>query len=205
MPSDLRRLRTARARAPLKDGSVRAVNALSIIRGFARNNAWANHRLYAACADLSHEDLHAARTSFFPTIAKTLNHVLIVDWYYLDALVGEGRGRRVFDPPEPFADVGPLREAQRRVDMRLVLFVEGMRGESDLDAEVKLERRDHVQIEHAGDVLLHLFQHQIHHRGQVHAMLAGTKAPPPQLDEFFLGEELPLRKRELEELGLSLT
>ncbi len=35
-------------------------------------------------------------------------------------------------------------------------------------------------------VLAHLFQHQIHHRGQAHAMLAGTPVPPPQLDEFFL-------------------
>ena len=35
-------------------------------------------------------------------------------------------------------------------------------------------------------ILAHLFQHQIHHRGQAHAMLAGTAVPPPQLDEFFL-------------------
>ena len=34
--------------------------------------------------------------------------------------------------------------------------------------------------------LAHLFNHQTHHRGQVHAMLAGTGVPPPQLDEFFL-------------------
>ena len=37
-----------------------------------------------------------------------------------------------------------------------------------------------------GNTLLHLFQHQIHHRGQAHAMLAGTSVAPPQLDEFFL-------------------
>ena len=35
-------------------------------------------------------------------------------------------------------------------------------------------------------ILAHLFQHQVHHRGQAHAMLAGTDVPPPQLDEFFL-------------------
>jgi uncharacterized damage-inducible protein DinB len=58
--------------------------------------------------------------------------------------------------------------------------------------------------ERAGDILLHLFEHQIHHRGQVHAMLAGTRVAPPQLDEFFLREELPLRRRDLEALGLPL-
>jgi uncharacterized damage-inducible protein DinB len=51
---------------------------------------------------------------------------------------------------------------------------------------------------------MHLNVHQIHHRGQVHAMLAGTAVKPPQLDEFFMSEELPLREAELRELGLPL-
>jgi uncharacterized damage-inducible protein DinB len=52
-------------------------------------------------------------------------------------------------------------------------------------------------------VLAHLFQHDIHHRGQVHAMLAGTRVAPPQLDEFFLAQDAPLRAAELEALGLA--
>ncbi|MND04588.1 DinB family protein [compost metagenome] len=43
------------------------------------------------------------------------------------------------------------------------------------------------------DVLQHLFVHQTHHRGQVHAMLVGTTAAPPQLDEYFLAMDAPLR------------
>ena len=43
--------------------------------------------------------------------------------------------------------------------------------------------------ERIGAVLAHLFQHQIHHRGQAHAMLAGTDVKPPQLDEFFLDHD----------------
>jgi len=170
----------------------------------ARNNAWSNHRLLAACAGLSEDALQATRTSFFPSILKTLNHILTVDWYYVDALAREGRGLGVFDPEEPFAQLGPLGQAQREVDRRLVALVEGFRSENELDIELALERGDHVQIERAGDVLLHLFQHQIHHRGQVHAMLAGTSVTPPQLDEFFLREELPLRQRELVEMGMPL-
>jgi len=180
------------------------MNALSILRGFARNNAWANHRLYAACAKLSSADLQAKRTSFFPTIMMTLNHNLIVDWYYIDALMREGKGRSVFVSDEPFAEIVPLREAQRAVDLRAITFVESLSHE-DLDVDVKLERKDHIQVEKACDVLLHLFEHQIHHRGQAHAMLAGTTVPPPQLDEFFLREELPLRQKDLEELGLPLS
>jgi uncharacterized damage-inducible protein DinB len=51
-------------------------------------------------------------------------------------------------------------------------------------------------------VLSHLFVHQIHHRGQAHAMLAGTRVKPPQLDEFFLAWDAPLREQEVRKLGL---
>ena len=52
----------------------------------ACNNAWANHRLLAACARLAQADFIAPRTSFFPSLKATLNHNLTVDWYYVDAL-----------------------------------------------------------------------------------------------------------------------
>ena len=52
-------------------------------------------------------------------------------------------------------------------------------------------------------LLLHLFQHQIHHRGQAHAMLSDTSVRPPQLDEFFSVGEAPLRAAEFAELGFT--
>ena len=52
-------------------------------------------------------------------------------------------------------------------------------------------------------ILAHLFQHDIHHRGQVHAMLAGTSVKPPQLDEFYCANEAALRAKDLSEIGLS--
>jgi uncharacterized damage-inducible protein DinB len=54
-------------------------------------------------------------------------------------------------------------------------------------------------------VLEHLFQHQIHHRGQAHAMLSSTAIKPPQLDEFFLAGEEDLRRDELRALGLPVS
>nr|WP_293275621.1 DinB family protein [Nannocystis sp.] len=60
-----------------------------------------------------------------------------------------------------------------------------------------------MQHEPATRLLAHLFQHQIHHRGQVHAMLAGSSVAPPQLDEFFCANEAELRTAELAELGYS--
>ena len=51
-------------------------------------------------------------------------------------------------------------------------------------------------------VLAHLFNHQTHHRGQVHALLLQAGTPPPQLDEFFLRADAPRRAAELQRLGL---
>jgi len=55
-------------------------------REMARNNAWANHRLHAVCGLLDDVELKAGRSGFFSSIHRTLNHILVVDWYYLDAL-----------------------------------------------------------------------------------------------------------------------
>jgi uncharacterized damage-inducible protein DinB len=83
----------------------------------AANNAWSNHRLLAACAQLSQEDFVATRTSFFPSLKSTLNHIVTVDWYYVDAIERALREQpantnagRFFDPEEPFATVRQFRQ-----------------------------------------------------------------------------------------------
>ncbi len=177
---------------------------MNVAHGFhqlARNNAWANERLYTACGALSHDELVAARTSFFPTILATLAHLVLVDRYYLDALEGGGRGARVWDDERLFDRFESVRAAQREADRRLLAYCAGLDG-AQLDAEVALERRHGVVRERAGDVLLHLVQHQIHHRGQVHAMLSGTRIAPPQLDEYFLREDRAKAEAELAAAGI---
>ena len=110
------------------------MTAGSIFRAFARNNAWANHRLLEACARLTPSELHATRTSFFPTIMKTLNHILIVDWLYVDALERGGRGIETVANEEPFAELPPLRDAQLASDLKLIALV----GVTDFDADVAI-------------------------------------------------------------------
>ena len=173
------------------------------LRKMARNNAWSNHRLYAACARLGEEEYRARRVSFFPSIPLTLNHILIVDWYYIDALLEEGRGYGVFVSDEPYALLPELEAAQRASDRRLVEFCDRLTP-ADLERKVVLDRREKGRFpETIPAVLGHLFIHQIHHRGQVHAMLSGTSVAPPQLDEFFLDEDLPRRREDLRALALA--
>jgi uncharacterized damage-inducible protein DinB len=165
--------------------------------------------LLTACSKLSQADFAAERVSFFPSIKATLNHNLTVDWYYVDALERGLRNapvtrdiERFFAPVEPFDTCAALAAEQRAVDRRLVDLCATL-TDTQLALPIPLMRRAGVQSENATRLLAHLFQHQIHHRGQAHAMLAGTPVEPPQLDEFFCANEAHLRAAELAEIGLS--
>ena len=169
-------------------------------RAMAYNNAWANHRLLQACAGLTQADLTAPRIGFFPSLRATLNHILIIDHFYVDAMEGGTLGPAAWADREPCPTVAALREAQAAVDHRLIAVVDGT-DEPALQRIVNVHRGSRIQHERLDRLLLHLFQHQIHHRGQAHGMLSSTNVPPPQLDEFFAAGEAPLRAAEFAELG----
>jgi uncharacterized damage-inducible protein DinB len=168
----------------------------------ARNNAWANHRLLKACEALTPEEFAAPRVSFFPTLRKTLNHILDVDLYYIDALEGRDALRRYSEPDRDYADAHSLRLVQTASDRELIAFCERQTDQT-LARTIVLPRPNRTPPPTTvASILEHLFQHDIHHRGQAHAMLSGTHVKPPQLDEFFLAGDLRFRRDELRELGL---
>src|SRR5579872_2979139 len=90
----------------------------------AANNAWANHRLLIACEALTPAEFAAPRTSFFPSLRKTLNHILDVDLYYIDALEGLDALRHYSEPDRDYPDAGSLRAMQTASDRRLIAFCE---------------------------------------------------------------------------------
>ena len=173
---------------------------LQTLRSMAYNNAWANHRLLSACAGLTQAEFAAARTGFFPSIQATLNHILVVDWFYVDALEGGTLGPAAWANPLPCPMLPDLHAAQAAVDRRLIDWCDTL-DEDAPERIIHVHRGTRVQHERADRLLLHLFQHQVHHRGQAHGMLSGTRVAPPQLDEFFSIAEAPLREAEFTALG----
>lgn len=169
-------------------------------RAFACNNAWANHRLLKACAALSQADFEAKRTGFFPSLQRTLNHIYVIDLFYIDALEGGWLGPAAWENEVPYPSLAELKPAQAAMDKRLLALCDALTPEL-LNDTVKINRDTSVQTERRDRLLMHLFQHQIHHRGQAHAMLSETSVAPPQLDEFFAEGEAPLRAAEFAELG----
>lgn len=174
---------------------------LAPFRALSFNNMLANCRLLGACARLSQAEFVAPRVGFFPGLRATLNHILVIDWFYIDAMEGGSLGPAAWRDAEPFATVGDLRLAQMASDRRLVDLVARLEPD-ELARPVQIHREDRVQIERMDRLLLHLFQHQTHHRGQAHAMLSGTSVAPPQLDEFLTQDDARLRRKELAEMGL---
>lgn len=169
----------------------------------ARNNHWSNHRLHSVCSRLPSSEYFASRPSFFGSIHSHLDHIVFVDWLYLERLTGN---RYLPDDIEDLLhpDFAPLSEDQITADRALIDFCQSATPDV-LATSVTFQLSDGTQYtEVVASVLAHLFTHQTHHRGQVHDMLCATSVRPPQLDEFFMGSDLPLRLQELERLGLPI-
>jgi uncharacterized damage-inducible protein DinB len=176
------------------------MDLLAYLRTQARANRLANYRLHDAMLALTRDEFHAPRTSFFPSLAATLNHILSVDIYYVAALHGEPDMEAQWAAFKPCDTVAELVPVQARVDERFIALVEGLTA-TELDDVIDLDRGDHIQRERRGHVIAHLLNHQVHHRGQAHAMLAGTHVKPPQLDEFLMPSEAHLRSANMAALG----
>lgn len=169
----------------------------------ARANLLANRRLLAAVATLPDADFHAPRTSFFPSLALTLNHLLNVDHYYIAALQGDMAMRDIWASYVPAQTAAELAARQAQSDERLIAFCAGLQP-GDEARIVAFDRGAGIEAgprEPVGRVLAHLFMHQTHHRGQAHAMLAGTSVKPPQLDDFILLGDAVHRGEDMLALG----
>lgn len=164
----------------------------------ACNNRWSNHRLLAACAGLSPEALRAPQpAAFFGSLWALLGHLLDVDRFYLDALHDQPRPYQDTDWP----DLATLQAAQIASDQRLIALCRRL-APPQLTQLITLPRTSGPVRERRLRTLQHLFVHQLHHRGQAHALLLASGVAPPQLDEFFLAQDGPLRRAELAALGI---
>lgn len=149
---------------------------------FAGYNAWANHRLHAACALLDEEAYKAERGAFFGSIHGALNHLIVTDRMWLARLRGEtlpphGLDAVIFD------DLATLREARAHEDAALSAQVAGL-TDAQLAAEFRWTRSSDGApvVQPMWAMLAHVFNHQTHHRGQVHGLLSQAEIDPPSLD-----------------------
>jgi uncharacterized damage-inducible protein DinB len=158
---------------------------LEHLRRLARYNRWANQRLYAACAALPRAEYEKARPAFFGSIHGTLNHLLVGDRVWLARIEGRPNPKLRLDD-QPCASLEALAVERAAEDERMVWLVDGYR-EAELGQPLRytmITRPDPAETPlHL--CWLHLFNHQTHHRGQVHDQLSQTGVAPPPLDLIY--------------------
>jgi len=147
----------------------------------ARYNRIANERLYATCAQLNDAEYRQQRPGSFGSIHGLLNHILLGDRRWLGLFEN---GQRVTPPLNQILhdDFASLQSARALEDARIESFF------SDLDVAfwsrsfpyTNNRGKDYVETAHVA--CSHLFNHQTHHRGQVHVMLSHAQVAPPALD-----------------------
>jgi uncharacterized damage-inducible protein DinB len=163
---------------------------LGYFKILARYNRWANERLYAACAKLPEGEFAKPRQAFFGSIKGTLNHIMVGDRAWLARLEGIAVTVKTYDEIL-YDDLPSLTRARAAEDARILRLMD------DLGPEELASTLYYTTI--AGDraetpttfVLAHLFNHQTHHRGQVHDQLSQTPVAPPPLDLAIYLREAP--------------
>ena len=148
---------------------------------FARYNSLANDRLYAACALLSDADYRRDLGAFFASVHGTLNHLLVGDTIWMTRFEGGTHPSTGLDAIL-FDDFATLHRARREMDRRIEHFFENLPG-GFADRTVRYVNNAGFDTEDPLSVILpHFFNHQTHHRAQVHTLLSQLGQRPPVLD-----------------------
>jgi uncharacterized damage-inducible protein DinB len=155
----------------------------------ARYNQWQNRSLYTAADGLTDEARKRDRGAFFKSVHGTLSHILFGDQIWLHRFAGTPapKARSIAESATAFADWAELKVERRRLDETIVAWADGL-DPSWLDGDltwysgaVKRELTKPKAL-----LVVHLFNHQTHHRGQVHAMLTAAGAKPDDTDLCFM-------------------
>lgn len=150
----------------------------------AAYNRWANSRLYDSCASLREANRKKDRHAFFGSIHNTLNHILVGDRAWLGRIEGIDAEALPLDTVL-FDDFDELCSARADEDERIErvlaeMDTEWMAGNLVYRNLAGTAFRTPMRL-----VFTHLFNHQTHHRGQVHDMLSQTGTQPPELDLIY--------------------
>ncbi|WP_246663919.1 DinB family protein [Phyllobacterium sp. SYP-B3895] len=147
-------------------------------------NKWANTRIYDAAARLDSEDYYADRRAFFRSVHGTLNHILAIDKLWFGRITGNP-----YIPPsldvilhDNLADLRATRDA---FDNHIIDVI-GDLGEDRVTGVFRWTTMEGAPYASTLDrCLTQNFNHQTHHRGQVHTLLSQLTGNAPPLD-FFL-------------------
>jgi uncharacterized damage-inducible protein DinB len=156
---------------------------------FAAYNRWANERVYDAAQRLSDDEYRADRGAFFKSVHGTLNHLLVGDRIWMRRFTGTGDAPNRLDAVL-YDEFDALRIARRAEDARIESWVsslseDALRGRFQYRTIVNPVTME----QELAPALDHFFNHQTHHRGQVHCLLTAITGDAPSLDLLIFQRE----------------
>ena len=160
------------------------------VRTMARYNRWQNRNLYAVTGTLDDRTRRADLGAFFGSVHGTLSHLLWADTIWMSRLSDWQRpDAGISDSASFVADWDELVARRSEADEAILAWAEGMSA-ADLAGPLRwYSGATDRQIEKPRALcIVHVFNHQIHHRGQVHAMLTQSGVRPGDTDLPFMTE-----------------
>ena len=164
--------------------------SVEFVRTMARYNRWQNACVIAAAETLDEDALRVARGAFFGSILGTLNHLLWGDRVWMSRLsdwsVPPGG---IKESAELYPTFAAWRADRDRADGRIVVWADALRPAQLRGALTWYSGAVGREVEKPVAVCVaHMFNHQTHHRGQVHAMLTAAGAKTADSDLVFMPE-----------------
>ena len=155
------------------------------VRQMAAYNRWQNQNILQEALSLTSDALEGPHGAFFSSIRRTMSHILWADLIWLHRFSGsEKPDTSLAGSPEFVSDWQPLERSRPLVDEQLPAWANRL-DQAWLAEEVKwFSGATNVIIRKpAWIAVTHVFNHQAHHRGQVHAMLkvSGCDTQPTDL------------------------
>jgi uncharacterized damage-inducible protein DinB len=152
-----------------------------------RYNRWANQRTLGAAATLSDDDLDRDTRSSFPSVRRTLVHILASEWIWLRRWKGESPT----DTPAGWQalDLMGIRSAWDSIEVERDQWLSTL-SESDLDRVIEYRNTRGEPHERTVWLMLrHVVNHSSYHRGQVTTMLRQLGASAASTDLVYFGAE----------------
>ncbi len=162
---------------------------LRYIVNMAAYNAWMNDSLYSACLQLSDQQRKMDCGLFFGSVHKTLNHILWGDQIWTHRLAGweKPASAGIEGSVAIFDRFEDLHANRKKFDHALIVWADGIEPEvleGDLTWLSPAAGREVTKPRSL--LFVHMFNHQTHHRGQVHGMLSQMGVRPPVTDLPFM-------------------
>ena len=162
------------------------------VQSMAAYNQWQNKNLYQAANTLPDSDRRANKGAFFGSIHATLSHLLWGDLRWMSRFADVAPPNQTNIPAsvnecDDWNEMKTRRVAADKaiVDWAIDLSPEDLSG--NLTWYSGAAGRDETRP--LAMLITHFFNHQTHHRGQVHCLLTSSGAKPDDTDLFLMPAE----------------